>query len=227
MKRKREADERLTSNKDDYMELPTKKKRLTHCKMPLIDKLSLFNLHALHLINNGPFCLRLQLGLAVEESKCDICNALDYEISRDGKDEAKIDQILDELNMKNSCDLYRVDALLRDIWHNGSPKSICTSFDDKTLIRSVMFHDVDHISWFSIQLILNKSAVNVFECDRRHLKIAFMERGTTPAEEGKSTILNNILVDCHRNLYNFINKMYLFYLLVCLMCSMKNYAYHM
>lgn len=205
MKRKREPEEELTSNKDDDIEFPAKKKRLTHCKMPLIDKLSLFNLHALHLINNGPFCLRLQLGLAVEESKCDICNALDYEVSQDGKDDTKIDQILEELNMKNSCDLYRVDALLRDIWHNGSPKSICTSLDEKTLKRCVVFYNVDHISWFSIQLILNKSAVNVFECDRKHLKIAFLERGTKPAEAGKSTILNDILVGCHRNLYHFLN----------------------
>jgi hypothetical protein len=204
MKRKRET-EGSTSNKDDDSELPTKKKRLMHCKMPLIDKLSLFNLHALHLINNGPFCLRLQLGLAVEEAKCDICNALDNEITRDCTDDAKIDQILDELNMKNSCNLYRVDALLRDIWHNGNSKSICTSYDEKTSIRSIIFYDLDHISWFSIQLILNKSAVSVFECNRKHLKIAFIERGAKAKDEGKSTILNDILVDCHRNLYHFLN----------------------
>lgn len=217
MKRKRELtdDCSLETPSDDFDAPHSKRKKRKHaiCKMPLIDKLSLFNLHALHLIT-GAFCLRLRQGLAFEEMKCDICNPNESENIMNHRDENKIDQVVEQLNLKKRHDLYKVDALLRDIWQNSQCQDVFMTTNEEGN-KTVVFHDVDHISWFAIQLILHNSPVHTFASEKRSVHITLQSDiektdKKKDAHKDDSCVLTDILIACHRNLYHLLHSKTLF-----------------
>lgn len=180
--------------------LESKKRRTS--SMPLMDSLSLFNLHGLHVVN-GPFCLRLKLGLAVMESECDLCEKKDY----NNAETNQINQIIKQLEMHKKYDLYKLDVLLQDMWQkSGATKVESCEEEDSKSIR-IDFHEVDHISWFAVQLILYNSPVEKFVAEKRKVSICVSrnDRMKKKDEEGKNDlILRHMLVSFHRNVYRLL-----------------------
>lgn len=177
----------------------SKKRRTT--SMPLADKLTLFNLHGLESVN-GPYCLRLDLGLAVIEDECDTCqNNLCTE-----KNENQVDTIIESIGTetKKKCDLYKIDALIRDIWQkSGSEKVDKHTSDDGV---SVVYQNVNHLSWFSIQLILHNSPVECFLAAKNKVTIKFSakEKCVEKKNLNENNILREMLIACHRNVYHML-----------------------
>ena len=190
MKRKYENDQLVSASK---------KRRTT--SMPLVDELTLYNLHGLESVN-GPYCLRLDLGLAVIEGECDTCQENQYT----EKDENDIDKILENMatNTKKKCDLYKIDALMRDIWQNSGANKVDTNKSEDAL--SVVFPNVRHLSWFSVQLILHNSPVEWFLATRKNITMKFSvkEKSIKKKAQNESDILRDMLIACHRNVYHML-----------------------
>lgn len=190
MKRKYENDQSIQ----------TSKKRRTS-SMPLVDKLTLYNLHGLQSVN-GPYCLRLDLGLAVIEGECETCHEQHYTENN----EHDIDKIIEEMVpfTKKKCDLYKIDALLRDLWQTS--KATKVDFDQNENGIAITLHNVSHVSWFSIQLILHNSPVEQFEATRKKLTIHLPSKDKADKKkvDKDSDILRDMLVVCHRNVYHML-----------------------
>lgn len=190
MKRKYENDQAVS---------PSKKRRTT--SMPLTDKLTLYNLHGLQAVN-GPYCIRLDLGLAVVENECETCQDDEYT----EKNENDIDKIIEKIapHTKKKCDLYKIDALIRDIWQNSGAGKVDCKQNESCV--SVVLENVSHLSWFSIQLMLHNSPVEWFEAARRKVTMNFSakEECESKKKENESDILRDMLVACHRNVYHML-----------------------
>jgi len=186
--------------------LESKKKKRHTSTVPLVDKLSLLNLHSL-LSLHGPFCLQLEKGLAVTESECKLCNGKE----RGEREEKEIDTIMEKIQMQRKCDLYKVDALLRDVWQ----KSVATKVDcvcQEGDLCVISFHDLDHLSWFAVQLILHNSPVEEFFSEKRRVSIT-VPRCLTNREKAKenSKILGDMLIHFQRKVYRLLYSQTLFH----------------
>ena len=186
--------------------LDSKKKKRHTSTIPLVDKLSLLNLHSL-LFLHGPFCLQLDKGLAVTESECTLCNRKET----GEREETDIDTIIDNIEMQRKCDLYKVDALLRDVWQkSASTKVECVCKEGDMCV--INFHDLDHLSWFAIQLILHNSPVEEFFVEKRRVSLT-VHRCLTNREktEEDSKILGDMLIHFQRKVYHLLYSQTLFH----------------
>lgn len=190
MKRKYENDQTVFASK----------KRRTS-SMPLADKLTLYNLHGLESVN-GPYCLRLDLGLAMIEDECDTCQ--DNLCTE--KNENEVDKIMESIGKetKKKRDLYKIDALIRDIWQKSGSDEVDKHMSDDGV--SVVYENVNHLSWFSIQLILHNSPVECFLAAKKKVTIKFSgkEKCVEKQNQNENNILREMLIACHRNVYHML-----------------------
>ena len=127
--------------------------------VPLEGVLSLLNLAVLNKAL-GKYCIGVSEGLALPESECECCLRCPPE--RKICEEALDKLVVDKINMADR-DKYRIDVLMRELWRRGQTSHI--SLDSKEDYLTIVFHNVKHLSWFAIQILLFDGPVFATKCD--------------------------------------------------------------
>ena len=170
--------------------------------VPLEGVLSLLNLAVLNKAL-GKYCIGVAEGLALPETECECClrcPASERKICEEALDKL----VVDKINMADR-DKYRIDVLMRELWRRGQTSRI--SLDSKGDYLSIIFHNVKHLSWFAIQILLFDSPVFATMCDltSQTLKVVCKTTSDTSNTENND-VLREIILKYQKSVIKYFSS---------------------
>ena len=128
--------------------------------VPLEGSVSLLQLAVLHRVL-GNYCIGVSGGLAVPETMCEICTR--KPVRQDAGCGDAIDRYVSRGTTLPEQDKYKVYVLMREVSKRGQVARLSLSETPDEV--SISFHDLRHLSWFAIQVMLFDSPVFSVDCD--------------------------------------------------------------
>ncbi len=127
--------------------------------VPLEGSMSLLHLAVLQKVLHN-YCINLSRGLAIPESVCDYCNLNTKETKACEETVEKL--VTDRLSLAEQ-DKYKVYVLLSELSKHGKTSRISLEDEDSSLV--LRFQDLQHMSWFAIQVLLFDSPAHSVTID--------------------------------------------------------------
>ena len=127
--------------------------------VPLEGSVSLLQLAVLHRVL-GNYCIAVSGGLAIPETMCKVCSGGSGEDPGCGD---AIDRFVTRGTTLLEQDKYKVYVLMREATKRGQVARL--SLAETNYDVTVSFHELRHLSWFAIQIMLFDSPVFSIDCD--------------------------------------------------------------
>lgn len=183
---------------------PARKRPRLDKVIPLDGTVSLLHLAVLHRVL-GRFCIAASRGLAIPETLCDVCSQPPQHAVEGGN---AIDRYASEGSSLTEQDKFKVYMLLREMCTRGGMGSLALSEARDSV--SLYFQELNHLSWFAIQVMLFRSPVVRVEFDLTSQTMKAMcksHRGESGEEaRPRDDILREIVLKHQRSVLQHMSR---------------------
>lgn len=164
------------------------KKAKLEMMVPLEGSVSLLQLAVLQKAL-GSYCISISSGLAIPDSVCDYC-CKGITSSNTSTD---IDKLFTDYKNIDEEIKYNVYVLAVQLARSGQYSSMSVEKHEEKLI--IIFHDLLHLSWYTIQFLLCEGPVYAISCDMTSQKIKVTyKRGISKEAASNNEVLREVML---------------------------------